>query len=312
MFHIVLCTYNAQKYLQRQLESIENNSETQWLLHVYDDQSTDNTIELIKEFKKKYSDGKIRININENKKGAWKNFLCGIRDVQNLISEEDYVMLCDQDDIWNPSKIKDTYMGMQLLENQHGKAVPLLVSSDVTLVDAEENILAESYAKRNKFNVAHKDLSHVVMENHVQGCTIMFNKKLADMITDIPRDATMHDVWLNLIATAFGYTGYVREQTMLYRDYEKSVTGHNFTYFEDIKSKFSKLDQQRKIVLEPIPMYKELLRIYGCDMPDKVKDIFESYIGFENNSFFKKRYDIIRLGMWKTGLARNLGLLVLI
>ena len=312
MFHIVMCTYNAQKYLEEQLQSIVDNTITDFVVHIFDDGSTDGTLEQIDEFRKKHPECKFEVNVNEHNLGAWKNFLVGVQKVGREISDGDYIMLSDQDDIWNNDKIALTYEVMQKLEYEYGKYEPLLVSTDVTLIDEKGNVMSESYAIRNNFDTSHADLPHALMENHVQGCTIMLNKGLADLVTDIPRTATMHDAWLSLVGISFGHTAYVNKQTMRYRDSTSSVTGHNETYGNDIKGKFSALDKQRQILLTPIPMYKEFVRIYGDKLSPHCRNVFDAYIGLGTNGFFRKRIDIIRFGMWKTGFMRNAGLMTLV
>ena len=312
MFHIIMCTYNAQKFFKEQIQSIADSTIKDFVIHIFDDRSTDETLIEISRFQADHPDCNIKVSINEHNLGSWKNFLVGVQKVGKEITCDDYIMLSDQDDIWKPDKISVTYEEMKKLEDEYGNDDPLLVSTDVTLVDENKNVMSKSYAARNKFDTSHTDLPHALMENHVQGCTIMINKKLADLVKEVPETATMHDVWLALIALSMGHMTYLNKQTMFYRDLTTSVTGHNETYKEDIKSKFFTLDQQRNILLTPIPMYKEFIRIYGDELSFYVRSIFDAYIGLGTNGFFKKRFDIIRFRMWKTGFMRNAGLIVLV
>lgn len=307
-----MCTYNAQKYLEEQLQSIADSTVKDFVIHIFDDGSTDKTLEVIKSFQRKHSDCNIKCEVNENNLGAWRNFLVGVQKVGNKIIDDDYIMLSDQDDIWKDDKISLTYNAMKMLEKEYGKDKPLLVSTDVTLIDEDKNILSKSYAARNNFNTSHTDLPHALMENHVQGCTIMINKTLADAVTEIPYVATMHDAWLSLIAISLGHIAYLNKQTMYYRDISSSVTGHNKTYREDLKSKWLTLNKQRQIVLAPIPMYKEFIRIYGHELQEEDMEAFNAYIGLDSNGFIRKRYDIVHMRLWKTGFMRNAGLMMLV
>ncbi len=307
-----MCTYNGEKHIQEQLDSIANNSMNDWRLFVYDDCSTDNTVEIIQRHACNHPENEISIVRNKTNIGAIYNFLYASQVIGANMKDDDYIMFCDQDDIWKPDKIEKSYESMKELEKSHGIDIPLLVSTDVSLIDENKHLIANSYAKRNRFDVAHADLAYHVMENHVQGCTIMFNKELANCVKELPKHVTMHDTWMATVAYALGHVQYLNIQTMSYRDYSNSVTGHNKSFIEDIWGKIINIKKQRSIIYSAIPMYKECLRILDDRLSKDSKDILEAYIGFETNSFFRKRYDIIRLHMWKTGIIRNIGLLFLI
>ena len=100
-----MCTYNGGKYIKEQVQSIVDNTAKDWKLFVFDDQSTDNTLEIIDRFEKKYPD-KIIVKVNKIKKGAIVNFLSSIYDIGLKMKDNDFIMPCDQDDVWNANKIQ--------------------------------------------------------------------------------------------------------------------------------------------------------------------------------------------------------------
>ena len=140
MVTIIMCTYNGEKYIREQLQSIADSTVTEWNILISDDQSTDNTIQIAREFQKQYPD-KIQIKVNDTKKGAIINFLSSIYQVGAKMEKDDFIMLCDQDDIWNPDKIEKTIGDMNNLIKTYGNEMPLLVCTDVTVVDDEMKII---------------------------------------------------------------------------------------------------------------------------------------------------------------------------
>ena len=88
MVNIIMCTYNGGKYIKEQVQSIVDNTAKDWKLFVFDDQSTDNTLEIIDQFEKKYPD-KIIVKVNKIKKGAIVNFLSSIYDIGLKMKDND-------------------------------------------------------------------------------------------------------------------------------------------------------------------------------------------------------------------------------
>ena len=304
-----MCTYNGEKYLQEQLDSIEKNNYTNWELYVFDDGSEDKTLEVLYKFKQN-SNHVVNVVCNPISKGPTMNFLSGIQYVSRIMASSDYIMLADQDDIWKKNKISITLKTICNARENNNK--PILVCSDVTLVNEKKELIAVSYAKRNHFNITHVDFAHHIMENHVQGCTIMMNCVLSKMIKTLPQYATMHDSWIGMVASAFGEIVYINEQTMYYRRHETAVTGSNVSFIQDLKWKFCNINVQRAIVLNSIPMCREFRIIYENMLTKYTEDILDAYVGFETKKYIKKRFDLIRLHMWKSSLLKNIGLLLLL
>lgn len=310
MIHIVMCTYNGEKYISQQLESIANNTVGEWKLYICDDKSTDNTIKILTDFRNEYV-GRVDIKINENKKGAVLNFLNIIQEVSKNLEKDDYIMLCDQDDVWNEDKIAVTLAGMQELISSNDNDIPLLVCTDVTVVDEKLDTIAESFTKMNHYNTNKLTFANLMMENKVQGCTVMINKALTDKIIRLPAGAVMHDSWIGLIAAAFGKIKYINEPTMKYRQHTGNVMG-SIGFWEDMKNKLSCLDKQRQIVMKTTAQLGEFIDIYGQELPKEVYVQAKAFATLSKQNFFVKRYNIIKYKMWKSGIFRNIGLMLLI
>jgi glycosyltransferase involved in cell wall biosynthesis len=305
-----MCTYNGGKYIEEQLQSIVDNTENDWKIFVFDDQSTDNTLEIIYQFEKIYPD-KITVNINNIRKGAIVNFLSSIYDIGLKMKDNDFIMLCDQDDIWNPNKIQKTKNGMNELISVYGNNMPLLVCTDVTVVDDRMNTINDSFRRMNHYSIKRLDFSHLIMENKVQGCTTMINKSMALMLSRMPDRVVMHDGWMAFVASAFGKIKYIDEPTMKYRQHGSNVQG-SLGYKEDLKSKFANLGGQRQIVMNTTGQITEFIEIYGQKLPQSILAAAKAFATLRQQNFFVRRYHLIKYHMWKSGILRNIGLLVLI
>lgn len=310
MINIIMCTYNGERYISEQIQSIVDSSVKDWRLMIFDDQSTDHTIQIIEKYQEKYS-GQIYYKVNQKKQGVVLNFLKGIYEVGAQMNEHDLIMLCDQDDFWNTDKIRKTWNGMQELISAYGNNMPLLVCTDVTVVDDTMKVLNPSFRKMNHYHIKKLDLPHLLMENKVQGCTVMINRTMAGMLDRLPQTAVMHDSWLALIAAVFGRIKYIDEPTMRYRQHTDNLQG-SIEYKKDIKNKFSNLGGQRQIVMKTIPQAAEFLKLYRNQIPSSPRSVIKAFATLPQQNFVMRRYHIVRYHMWKSGILRNIGLMVLI
>ena len=310
MIKIIMCTYNGERYLRQQIQSILENTRTDWHLYISDDGSSDATVEIIESYQKAYP-GKISGGKHKIRNGSAEHFLEMVKTTADEMQEEDFVMLCDQDDVWNRDKIEITYRAMKKLIKHHGNGIPLLVCSDVCVTDENLQVIAPSFAKANHYNVKKMAFAQLMMENKVQGSTIMINKALAGMIDRIPKHMKMHDCWLGLIAAAFGKLMYINRPTMMYRQHVDNVMG-NTDFWTDMRNKIYNLDKQRAIVMSTTKQIKDFIEIYGDRLSDSRKKEAFAFAGLPQQNFVKRRYTIMKYHMWKSGLLRNIGLMILI
>lgn len=310
MIYIIMCTYNGEKYIEEQLESIAQNTVKDWKLFIQDDCSTDTTVEKIKEFQNRYPQ-QVCVSINEKAQGAIRNFLSLAYWVGCQMNENDYLMFCDQDDVWNSKKIELTLQRMQKLVSNYGNEIPLLVCSDVEVVDESLNVIAKSFRKSNHYKITNMDFSHLIMENKVQGCTMMINKVIASKLEQLPKCACMHDGWVGLIAASMGKIAYIDQPTMKYRQHSRNVMG-SIDFWADMRGKLGNLSAQKNIVYDTIPQVKEFLEIYEKEMDEKSTLTARKFCLLPEKRFWVRRYYIIKYHMWKSGILRNMGLLLLI
>ncbi len=217
---VALCTYNGAKYLREQLDSIALQTYPPDELVVCDDRSVDGSVEIAKTFASR-APFSVRLYVNEEGLGTIKNFERAIG-----LCKGDFVALSDQDDVWLPNKLEVTLRAMREAEDRYGVATPILVHTDLQVVDSERRPIAPSFYKYQGFKRLHKNLlAELLIENYVTGCTLMMNRALRDAGLLIPREAKMHDWWLALVAAALGCIVSLPEATVLYRQHTENVVG---------------------------------------------------------------------------------------
>ncbi|HEO1123075.1 TPA: glycosyltransferase family 2 protein [Streptococcus agalactiae] len=212
--NILMATYNGDKFLAQQIESIQKQTFKEWNLLIRDDGSSDKTCDIIRNFTAK--DSRIRF-INENEHhnlGVIKSFF-------TLVNYEvaDFYFFSDQDDVWLPEKLSVS------LEAAKHKAsdVPLLVYTDLKVVNQELNILQDSMIRAQSHH-ANTTLLPELTENTVTGGTMMINHALAEKWFT-PNDILMHDWFLALLAASLGEIIYLDLPTQLYRQHDNNVLG---------------------------------------------------------------------------------------
>ena len=217
-----MSTSNGELFLNKQINSLLNQTHINWTLYVRDDGSTDNTLNILKKYKKAYP---FKINIIKDDLGNLTSAFSFMR-LLSLVNA-DYFMFCDQDDVWLPFKIEKTYNKMKEIEltNQNKGA---LVFTNLTIVDSKLNILERSmwdFLNINPENA--KNIYSVAVSSTVTGCTMMINKALKNKVIPYPKELLMHDWWVSLNATHFASIGYIKEPTIYYRQHNYNVMGAN-------------------------------------------------------------------------------------
>lgn len=218
MFDILLSTYNGEKYLGEQLDSIINQTYKDWKLIIRDDGSKDSTLQIIKNYIDNYPE-KIELIPSSGNLGPMLSFGELLK-----VSTSKYIALCDQDDVWLENKLLQFLEKMLETEKKHpNKAI--LIHSDLIVVDNNLKILYKSFWKFMKLNPDNKSLIYYLTSNNVTGCAIVINKQLKDISLPIPQKASMHDWWIALNASFFGIIEYIESPLIYYRQHNANSVG---------------------------------------------------------------------------------------
>lgn len=221
MIDVLLSTYNGEKYIREQIDSLILQTYPDWHLLIRDDGSSDRTLELINYYQKKYPE---KIKIIEDSYGNIKptNSFAVLLEYTTA----PYIMFCDQDDIWLPDKIELTYLKMKKLENDY-VSLPLLVFSDLKLYADDGRIISDSFIKYQnmKPDVVYNTWMCMAM-SVVPGCTIMINHIAKKCVLPIP-SFMVHDYWIVTMISYYGKCEFIDAPTIYYRIHQHNSVGIN-------------------------------------------------------------------------------------
>ncbi|MDE6006906.1 MAG: glycosyltransferase family 2 protein [Muribaculaceae bacterium] len=234
---ILLATYNSDKFLREQLDSLYNQTYLNWELYVHDDGSTDRTLAIIQEYKDKY--GNITL-LGENIKGLGPrdNFLFLLSSV-----DSDYYFFCDHDDIWLPQKIQVAIEELQKIDLKKPLEIPAVYHSDLKVVDHNLNIIAASmwrYAKIiPRFMHSKK---YVLCATFITGCTLAINKAMKELVPKVPDYVYMHDWWIGVTAVMNDVKIFSDDHPLiLYRQHGENAAGIDKTTRYRYLKKFTQI-----------------------------------------------------------------------
>jgi len=218
---ILLATYNSSRFIKDQLLSLIRQTFVDWELYIRDDGSTDNTVAIIEEFIQ--LDPRIHLLPADNLKlGAAVGFMHLLSQVQS-----DYYLFCDHDDYWMPDKIERSLSKMIETEASHQKDCPVLVHTDLYVVDAELNIIHSSYWQNAGIKPAVISSSDMIQVfNCVTGCTILMNERAKQVSLPYNTNAPMHDWWIAIqVKRNGGIIAQVKDPMIKYRQHGNNEVG---------------------------------------------------------------------------------------
>lgn len=217
---ILLATWNGERYLSEQLDSLLAQTYPHWKLLAHDDGSTDSTLDILRDYQQRYPERIHVLDDGQRFGNARDNFAHLLKH-----SQASYVMFCDQDDLWLPEKIALTLHAMQAEEAKNPDK-PVLVHTDLHVVDAKGSQLSHSFFAAQQLPKSHRSLLDAAVLNRVTGCTVMINQLAIHLGTPIPPQAIMHDWWLACrTLQAGGNIVLVDQPTIGYRQHGGNVVG---------------------------------------------------------------------------------------
>lgn len=295
---ILMATYNGEKYICQQIDSILSQTCKDWELYIHDDGSTDNTIAAVESYVEKYPD-KIHLIDGKSTGGAKYNFFYMFGQV-----EAPYYMTCDQDDVWLEKKIELTYDKMLTIEDKAD--ISCLVYTELRVVDSELNTIADTMSGYQSLDCHKRTINQFILQNSVTGCTMMVNRALRDKmlrITDID-NTIMHDWWAALVAAQFGKTAFIDEPTILYRQHRDNSLGalgiNKLSYI--VRRVWQKKQIQESMRLGRLQA-REFAKTYNLP----ADSLAVRYAALEDKSRCERQRFYKENDMYKTGTMRRLG-----
>jgi glycosyltransferase involved in cell wall biosynthesis len=227
---VLLATYNGSQWLVEFLDSLAAQTVSQWRLLIRDDGSSDATLNILRAAAGR--DSRLMIVTDAaGRLGASGSFG---RLMQHALANNPaagaphYFAFADQDDVWLPGKLERQLAAIQELEAQRGPHMPLLVHSDLTVVDHELRTIHRSHtvlARLARRSPSSQALRTLLAHNFVTGCATLFNRSLLEAATPLPPEAALHDWWLACCAAALGDIRYLDEPLVLYRQHGANQVG---------------------------------------------------------------------------------------
>ena len=296
---VLLATYNGARYLRPQIESVLNQKDVSFRILVRDDGSVDETPAVIEHYKRLRPECIVHLGGSDNL-GVIGNFA-------HLLGEATapYVALCDQDDIWEPHKLRILLETMHDLEERHGIDTPLLVHCDLRVVDEALRERHSSYWRFAGVYPSRSSLPRLLLKNTIAGCASLANKALVRLALPVPRAALMHDYWLALVACAAGHVGAVEEPLMLYRQHERNTIGarpYNWRTFGDrIAGGLAHWD------LSALRRQAAALSA-RCNsvLTAENRALIDDFVDLPKRNWIGQRWFLLRHGIVMPGLMRNL------
>ena len=218
---VLLATFNGARFLPAQIDSILAQDYPAVTILARDDGSTDTTPDILAHYVALHPT-RIRVLPQSLPTGSAKlNFRLLMQS-----AEAPYLAFADQDDLWLPTKLSQSMTAMQRLEQQHGPEPPLLVFTNLTIVDEALNPLHPSMWQHLSIDpTAALRLPRLLGRSVVTGCTMLINRPMLTLARQMPPKATMHDRWIALLAASLGAAAYLPESTLLYRQHDQNVIG---------------------------------------------------------------------------------------
>lgn len=267
MISIAMTSYNGEKYISSQLDSIIGQTVKDFELFVCDDCSQDNTYSILKGYEKK--DSRIHAFQNISNLGFAKNFEHAIQ-----LCKGDYVALCDQDDIWRPNHLEILLNGIKNKDASVGNSQ--IMDGTGTL---KENLLSDGDGYFVDGNDNDKMFRVLFYGNPFQGTSAMYTRELLEKALPIPAGVEYHDAWFAVCALASKGINYTFETITNYRIHGNNASGNHKTSFIDrlkITLKRNGFKTDRLIfceeLLERFPGANEDIK----DIIYKAKDFFEA------------------------------------
>lgn len=218
---VLLASYNGERHLRQQLDSVLAQQGVDLCIYVRDDGSSDATPALLRSYAERFPDKVVLVSAGEGRRGAAGNFL----GLMQLDSSADYFAFCDQDDVWAPDRLQ---VAVTMLEDLR-KPVRLYCSA-VSFVSEDLQVLGVSSRK------VLPSFDNAFVENIAQGCTMVGDAALRDLVrARPPQIVAMHDWWLYLLATALGQVVYDPVPRLLYRQHGANAVGGGFSLWQKLR-----------------------------------------------------------------------------
>lgn len=221
---VALCTYNGEKFISEQLESILNQTVSVDEIIICDDNSTDKTVSICEEILSKSSIN-YKVVVNVPGLGVTNNFLKALK-----LTTGDYIFTCDQDDIWDHNKV-------EIFISEAEKSKHLIYFSNGELVDSDNHSLNKTLwesinLKFSEIEGCDSPFETILKRPIVTGAAMCVSRKLIEKVNSIPEN-WLHDEWFSIIASIEKSILPINQKTFNYRQHANNVVGAKKKSFKE-------------------------------------------------------------------------------
>lgn len=271
---VILSSYNGEKYIREQLESILAQKGVEIRLLIRDDGSTDGTRSILSEYEQRFRNITVIYGTNV---GVIQSFFLLLEQA----GDYPYLAFADQDDVWLEQKLKQA---MDKITKKEKEIVgPIVYCSAKQLVDDALCPLPSpiTYPKvRTAFGNA-------LVENMCTGCTCVINREMVQLLRGrIPKFAVMHDFWIYLVGTCFGSVIYDEESYILYRQHGTNKLGAATSLWENYKRRMKNFKKNRGQLTRQA---EELWNLYQKIMPEEHRKLTEEFVQSKKHWKLRKK-----------------------
>lgn len=218
MISVCIATYNGEKYIRQQIESIVCQLSPTDEIVISDDGSTDNTLAIVKAI----GDKRIRIIEGSRKHSPTLNFECALKAAKG-----DYIFLADQDDVWKPNKVE---VCMKWLQKYY------CVVSDAEVTDSSLNTLFPSLYRL--LGVIQGKLYNTLWKNGYTGCCMAFRRDVLEASLPFPKNIPMHDIWIGNVAAYKYNVKFISDKLIFFRRHKDTIScngkGSKFSLWQQL------------------------------------------------------------------------------
>lgn len=345
MITVLMATYNGQPYLEQQLDSILAQTVPVRIL-ISDDGSNDGTREMLSRYRGWYPR---QITLCHRAPGQPEAGSGAARTVPSasvpevppaarnffwlmhrafLEDKSDYILFSDQDDVWMNCKVKVLLRKMRAMERSLGQGTPILVHSDMEVVDKDLEEIAPSFFLYQHCGPARNTFAEVLAENPATGGAMMMNRALLRLVAGslqgqpggfqgqpagsrelcLP-SCCMHDWWVALAASCFGAIGCVPEPLSMYRQHGGNTLGARATgSVEDLRERFGRQAEVEANYRRMMGQAAAFLRCYGRRMDPEKRAVVQAYLSLPFRSPAARLRTVLRYGFCKSSRIQTLAM----
>lgn len=296
---VIMSTYNGEKYLKEQIDSILKQENVEVRLFIRDDGSHDKTADIINAYAEKYENIVFWNKENVVNLGIRDSFLTLLKNVFDSNSDIEYFSFADQDDVWKPHKLAAAVEKIEAKTKKEYKEA--LYYSNKTFVDADLNFISEENIKY------YGDFFEILWPSLASGCTMVMNRAMVSLsVCKMPEYySSIHDAWVYRLAVLCGaIIVFDPVSYILYRQHGNNARGQDFTSIIN-KKWFLHLMSKQHFSIQT--QFKEFLRLHkedisqdNCKYVDWVMNYHKSLSAFwhlATSSLARKR-GFLLYGAW--------------